>query len=98
MYGLPKVYKEGINHRSMLSIVGSVQHEMAMWLAVLLQPISHLYSSVFQIHPVSLIRDPELYSTDIWYPLTVCLQINLFRIPYRCVRMPFIRVFLRVYS
>lgn len=47
MYGLNGVYPL----RHFLSMVGSVQHELAKWLADLLQPVSNLFPLVmFQIH------------------------------------------------
>lgn len=35
MYGLTKVRKEGISYRPIQSVMGSVQHEIFKWLAVL---------------------------------------------------------------
>lgn len=45
MYGLPKVHKEYISLRPILSMESSVQHVLAKYLAKLLQPISDLFSS-----------------------------------------------------
>ena len=45
MYGLPKVHKPApIPLRPILSMVGSAQHEMARWLAEILQPVLRHYS------------------------------------------------------
>lgn len=44
LYGLPKVHKECIPLSPMSSMVGSVQHELANYLAEFLQPVSDLYS------------------------------------------------------
>ena len=54
MYGLPKVHKPSpIPLRPILSMVGSAQHEMARWLAEVLEPVlkrfsSHVVSDSFQ--------------------------------------------------
>ena len=46
MYGLPKVHKpEPIPLRPILSMVGSAQHELARWLAEVVQPVLARYSS-----------------------------------------------------
>ena len=46
IYGLPKVHKpEPIPLRPILSMTGSAQHEMARWLAEVLQPVLPRYSS-----------------------------------------------------
>ena len=46
MYGLPKVHKaDPIPLRPILSMVGSAHHEMARWLAEVLQPVLTQYSS-----------------------------------------------------
>ena len=45
MYGLPKVHKpRPIPLRPILSMVGSAQHELARWLAVVFQPVLNQYS------------------------------------------------------
>ena len=38
MYGLPKVHKQNVPLRPILSKVGSAQHQLAKWLGELLQP------------------------------------------------------------
>ena len=46
MYGLPKVHKpDPIPLRPILSMVGCAQHEMARWLAEILQPVLFRFSS-----------------------------------------------------
>ena len=45
MYGLPKTHKTDIPFRPILSVVGSSQHELAIFLSVTLQPVLELYSS-----------------------------------------------------
>ena len=46
MYGLPKVHKpKPIPLRPILSMVGSAQHELARWLAEVIRPVLHRYSS-----------------------------------------------------
>ena len=44
MYGLPKVHKKDVPLRPILSMVGSVQHKLAKWLAELLQPVLNSFS------------------------------------------------------
>ena len=39
MYGLPKIHKENIPRRPILSMVRSAQHELAKWLGEVLQPV-----------------------------------------------------------
>ena len=39
MYGLPKTHKVGTPLRPILSMVGSSHHELAKWLASILQPV-----------------------------------------------------------
>ena len=47
MYGLPKVHKtEPIPLRPILSMVGCAQHEMARWLAEILQPVLNRFSTL----------------------------------------------------
>ena len=44
MYGLPKIHKQNAPCRSILSMIGSAQHELAKFLAALLQPVLNRYS------------------------------------------------------
>ena len=44
MYGLPKIYKRNAPCRPILSMIGSAQHELAKFLAALLQPVLNRYS------------------------------------------------------
>ncbi|VDP33060.1 unnamed protein product [Schistosoma curassoni] len=39
MYGLPKVHKQGIPHRPILSIINSPYHKVARWLADESEPV-----------------------------------------------------------
>ena len=39
MYGLPKIHKSGAPLRPILSMTNAPQHELAKWLAELLQPV-----------------------------------------------------------
>lgn len=45
MYNLPGVHKEVTPLRAILSMMGSIQHELAKWLNELLQPYSDLFST-----------------------------------------------------
>ena len=45
MYGLPKIHKQDVPCRPILSMIGSAQHELAKFLAALLQPVLELYSN-----------------------------------------------------
>ena len=45
MYGLPKTHKEGTPLRPILSTVGSSHHELAKWLASILQPVLEQFST-----------------------------------------------------
>ena len=45
MYGLPKTHKEGTPLRPILSMVGSSHHELAKWLASILQPVLEQFST-----------------------------------------------------
>ena len=44
MYGLPKVHKQGVPLRPILSMVNAPQQELAKWLAELLKPVVLKYS------------------------------------------------------
>ena len=44
MYGLPKIHKQNAPYRSILSVIGSARHELAKFLAALLQPVLNHYS------------------------------------------------------
>ena len=44
MHGLPKVHKEGVSLRPMLSMIGSPQHALAKWLCGLLKPVNKFYT------------------------------------------------------
>ena len=44
MYGLPKIHKQNVPCRPILSMIGSAQHELAKFLAALLQPVLNRYS------------------------------------------------------
>ena len=44
MYGLPKIYKQNAPCRPIFSMIGSAQHELAKFLAALLQPVLNRYS------------------------------------------------------
>ena len=44
MYGLPKVHKEGVPLRPILSMIGSPQHALAKWLCGLLKPVEKFYT------------------------------------------------------
>ena len=43
MYGLPKLHKEGVPLRPILSMVNAPQHEMAKWLGEVLRPVVAKY-------------------------------------------------------
>lgn len=43
IYERPNVHKNGVPHRSILSMVGSVQHKLAKLLAELLQSVSDVF-------------------------------------------------------
>lgn len=45
MYGLPKIHKQGVPLRPILSMVGSAQHELSRWLCEVLEPVRTEYSS-----------------------------------------------------
>ena len=45
MYGLPKIHKQDLPCRPILSMIGSAPHELAKFLAALLQPVLELYST-----------------------------------------------------
>ena len=45
MYGLPKIHKQDVPCRPILSMIGSAQHELAKFLAALLQPVLEHYST-----------------------------------------------------
>ena len=45
MYGLPKTHKEGTPLRPILSMVGYYHHELAKWLASILQPVLEQFST-----------------------------------------------------
>ena len=45
MYGLPKTHKEDTPLRPILSMVGSSHHELAKWLASILQPVLEQFST-----------------------------------------------------
>ena len=47
MYGFPKLHKRDVPCSPILSMIGSVQHELAKFLAALLKPILELYSTNF---------------------------------------------------
>ena len=44
IYGLPKIHKQNAACRPILSMIGSAQHELAKFLAALLQPVLNRYS------------------------------------------------------
>ena len=44
MYGVPKLHKDGVPLRPILSMVNSPHHPMAKWLATVLKPVVDLYS------------------------------------------------------
>ena len=45
MHGLPKMHKEDVPFRPILSMIGSSQHELAKWLSEVLAQVLKLYSS-----------------------------------------------------
>lgn len=45
LYGLPKIHKDGVPLRPILSMIGSSQHKVAKWLAIMLQPVLQRYST-----------------------------------------------------
>ena len=44
LYGLPKIHKEGVPLRPILSMVGSAQQKVASWLSSVLQPVLEHFS------------------------------------------------------
>ena len=44
MYGVPKLHKEGVPLRPILSMINSPQHELAKWLTEVLRPVLSKYS------------------------------------------------------
>ena len=45
MYGLPKIHKQDVPFRSILSMTGSAQHQLAQWLKSVIDPVHSLYST-----------------------------------------------------
>ena len=45
MYGLPKLHKDGVPLRPILSMINAPQHELTKWLAELLKPVVNKYSN-----------------------------------------------------
>ena len=45
MYGVPKIHKEGIPLRPILSMINAPQHKVAKWLAEQLKPVVRKYSA-----------------------------------------------------
>ena len=45
MYGLPKIHKQDVPLRSILSMYGSAQHQLAQWLTSVIDPVFSLYST-----------------------------------------------------
>ena len=45
LYGLPKIHKQNVPCRPILSMIGSAQHELAKFLSALLQPVLRRYSN-----------------------------------------------------
>lgn len=45
LYGLPKVHKNDVPLRPILSMTGLRQHELAKWLAELIRPVSEYFST-----------------------------------------------------
>ena len=44
LYGLPKIHKDGVPLRPILSMVGSAQQKVASWLSSVLQPVLEHFS------------------------------------------------------
>ncbi len=47
LYGLPKIHKDGVPLRPMLSMVGSAQQNVASWLSSVLQPVISVSKILF---------------------------------------------------
>ena len=45
MYGLPKIHKQDVPLRPVLSMTGSAQHQLAQWLTSIIDPVLSLYST-----------------------------------------------------
>ena len=45
MFGLPKIHKQDVPLRSILSMSGSAQHQLAQWLTSVVDPVLSLYST-----------------------------------------------------
>ena len=45
MYGLPKIHKQDVPLRPILSMAGSAQHQLAQWLTSVIDPVLSLYST-----------------------------------------------------
>ena len=45
MYGLPKIHKQDVPLRLILSMTGSAQHRLAQWLTSVIDPVLSLYST-----------------------------------------------------
>ena len=45
MYGLPKIHKQDVPLRPILSMTGSAQHQLAQWLTSVIDPVLSLYST-----------------------------------------------------
>lgn len=53
LYVLPKIHKVKLPCRTILSMVGSAQHDLAQWLTELHSPVGAFYSTVFLIRLLS---------------------------------------------
>ena len=45
MYGVPKIHKQDLPLRPILSMTGSAQHQLAQWLRSVIDPVLSLYST-----------------------------------------------------
>ena len=64
MYGLPKLHKQGVPMRPILSMVNAPQQEMARWLAGLLRPVVMKYGDRTLKDTFEFCDDLERFVTD----------------------------------
>ena len=89
MYGLPKIYKQDVPSRPILSMTGSAQHQLAQWLTSVIDPVFSLYSThcisdsftfadkvrTFNFPPFVFLCSYDVYSLFTNVPLAKTIEI-----------------------
>ena len=93
MYVLPKIHKQDVTLRPILSMTGSALHQLAQWLRSVIDPVLSLYSTYFISDSLLLLAKSKLLTflhLSFFAPMTSAAFLLMFHSqkPLKSALMP----------